>query len=88
MIPHCSVNMLCFPYQEGSPLTTPDEVLSPLVCDTLMTQKVLKLAMLLEDVHIVHGLGGISAAHTEEDIRRLCGAFEGAIARIKKAGAD
>jgi glutamate-1-semialdehyde 2,1-aminomutase len=88
VIPHCSINMLCFPYQEDSPLTTPDEVLSPLVCDTVMTEIVIKLAMLLEDVHIVHGLGGISAAHTEEDIPLLCGAFERAIERISRAETD
>jgi glutamate-1-semialdehyde 2,1-aminomutase len=88
VIPHCSINMLCFPYQEDSPLTTPDEVLSPLICDTIMTEKVIKLAMLLEDVHIVHGLGGISAAHTEADIHRLCAAFERAIERIKREEFD
>jgi len=43
---------------------------------------VLKLAMLLEDVHIVHGLGALSTAHTEADIERLCGAYQRAMARI------
>ncbi len=60
----------------------PGQVLNPEVVDVTLGEKILKLAMLLEDVHIVHGLGALSTAHTEQDIERLCGAYQRAIKRI------
>jgi glutamate-1-semialdehyde 2,1-aminomutase len=86
VLPHPSINMLCFPFREDAPLDTPDQVLNPEVCDLQMTEVVIKLAMLLEEVHLVHGLGGVSAAHTEEDIHRLRSAFGRALERIKQLG--
>ena len=31
----------------------------------------LQLALLLEDVFVMHGLGAVSLAHTEEDVAKL-----------------
>jgi glutamate-1-semialdehyde 2,1-aminomutase len=86
VLPHPSINMLCFPFREDAPLDTPEQVLNPEVCDLQMTEVVIKLAMLLEDVHLVHGLGGLSAAHTDEDIWRLSEAFSSAVNRIQDLG--
>jgi glutamate-1-semialdehyde aminotransferase len=38
------------------------------VCDVTLGGKVLQLALLLEDVHVVPGHGAVSTAHTEADI--------------------
>ena len=64
-------------------LDSPDVVLDPQICDRTLTEKVLKLAMLLEDVHIVHGMGAMSTAHTEADIDRVAEAYRRALEKIK-----
>jgi hypothetical protein len=38
---------------------------------TSLGDKALQLALLLENVHVVHGLGALSTAHTEDDIALL-----------------
>jgi glutamate-1-semialdehyde 2,1-aminomutase len=66
-----SLAMLNFPYEDGRQLDSPEDVRDPAVCDVTLGDKVFQLAMLLENVHVVHGLGALSTAHTEEDIDRL-----------------
>ncbi|MBI5302118.1 MAG: aminotransferase class III-fold pyridoxal phosphate-dependent enzyme [Chloroflexi bacterium] len=66
-----SLAMLFFPYQAGRQLERPDDTRDPDVCDLVLSEKVLPIAMLLENVHVVHGLGAVSTAHTEADIDRL-----------------
>jgi glutamate-1-semialdehyde 2,1-aminomutase len=83
IIPDNSLHMLLFPYDENCPLDSPDDIKDPQKFDLGLTEKVLQLAMLLEDVHVVHGLGANALAHTSEDIQRLCAAYRKAIQRIK-----
>lgn len=79
-----AINMLVFPRQaDHPPLTGPDTVLNPAVVDLTLGNKVLQLAMLLEDVHIIHGLGALTTAHSEADIDRLCAAYRKAIERVE-----
>jgi glutamate-1-semialdehyde 2,1-aminomutase len=78
-----SLHMLVFPYEEGLELTTPEEVRNPSVCDITLSEKVLQLALLLEDVYTVHGIGCTTAAHSEKDIRFLEEACRRAARRIK-----
>lgn len=82
ILPHNSLHMLVLPYAPEIALDTPDVVLNPQICDRTFSEKVLKLAMLLEDVHIVHGLGAMTTAHTEADIDRTSVAFSRALDRI------
>jgi len=49
----------------------------------VLSDVVLQLALLLEDVYTVHGLGATTAAHTREDIGFLAGACRRAARRIK-----
>jgi glutamate-1-semialdehyde 2,1-aminomutase len=70
-----SLSMLFFPYEEGRQLTTPEEAHNPAICDVALTDQVMPIAMLLEDVYVAHGLGAISAAHREEDVELLGHAF-------------
>lgn len=83
VLPNNSLHTLVFPYEEGNPLTSPDDVLDPEKCDVVFVEQVLKVAMLLENVHIIHGLGAVSTAHTEEDIDQLCNAYASSLERIE-----
>ncbi len=70
-LPGSSMAMVHFPYEDGNPLDSPDGVFNPAVCDVTLSEKALQLALLLENVHVVHGLGSLSTAHTEADIEFL-----------------
>ena len=78
-----SLAMLHFPYKDGCPLDSPDDVRNPAVCDVTLGDKALKLALLLENMHVVHGLGALSTAHTEDDIALLGEACRRVARRLK-----
>jgi glutamate-1-semialdehyde 2,1-aminomutase len=75
--------LLHFPYDHTQALERPEDVMDPAVCDHELSEQVLKLALLLDDVYIEHGLGAISTAHCEEDLRVLAEACARAAARVK-----
>jgi glutamate-1-semialdehyde aminotransferase len=81
-VPGSSLAMLHFPYEEGTILRSPEDVNDPSKCDVVLSNKVLQTALLLEDVHVVHGLGALSMAHTEADIDFLKAACSRAACRI------
>ncbi|MBM4466872.1 MAG: aminotransferase class III-fold pyridoxal phosphate-dependent enzyme [Chloroflexi bacterium] len=83
VVPGSSVVIPNFPYEEGRELATPEDVNDPAVCDTTLRDKVCQLALLLEDVHVVHGGGSLTAAHTEADIAFFSEACHRAARRIK-----
>jgi len=83
VVPGSSVGMINFPYQEGRQLDTPADSRNPAVCDVTLSEVVLRLALLLEDVHVVHSLGSVSAAHTEADVDGLGAACRRVAQRIK-----
>jgi glutamate-1-semialdehyde 2,1-aminomutase len=78
-----SLLQLHFPYEAGRRPERAEDTLDPTVCDHELSEHVLQLALLLEDVHITHGLGALSTAHTEEDIARLGAACRRAAQRVK-----
>jgi glutamate-1-semialdehyde 2,1-aminomutase len=82
-VPGSSMGAVNFPYDPAAQCCTPEQVKNPECCDVNLADTVLQLALLLEDVHVVHGLGAVSAAHTEEDIARLAQAMRGAARRIR-----
>jgi glutamate-1-semialdehyde 2,1-aminomutase len=83
MVPGSSLAMTHFPCEEGRHLKTPDDIYDPGVCNVALREHVMKLGLLLEDVHVIHGLGALSVAHTEEDIARLGEACRRVACRIK-----
>jgi glutamate-1-semialdehyde 2,1-aminomutase len=83
ILPGSSMFMLHFPYQQDARLESPEDWLDPTVCDIPLGHLVLDLAMLLEDVFMLHSHGGVSAAHTEQDIEFLGQACRRAARRIK-----
>jgi glutamate-1-semialdehyde 2,1-aminomutase len=82
-LPGSSMGMLHFPYRDGCDFTSPEGVNAPRKCDIGLRDNVLQTALLLEDVHVVHGLGALSMAHTEADIEYLRAACIRAARRIK-----
>ena len=82
-LPGSSMGMLHFPYREGCDLSCPEDVYDPDKCDVALRDTVLQTALLIEDVHVVHGLGALSMAHTEADIGLLEEACRRAARRIK-----
>jgi glutamate-1-semialdehyde 2,1-aminomutase len=68
---HSSISMLHFPYREDCSIEGPEEIHNPDICDQVLREKIMRLALLLENVHVVHGLGSVTTAHTEADIELL-----------------
>jgi glutamate-1-semialdehyde 2,1-aminomutase len=83
VLPGSSMFMLHFPYRQDAPLTRPEEWMDPSVCDITLGHRVLDLALLLEDVFILHSHGSVSAAHTESDIELLAEACRRVARRVR-----
>ncbi len=82
-VPGSSMGAVHFPLDPSTACDTPEQTRNPEVCDVELSDTVLQLALLLEDVHVMHGLGSVSAAHTEADIERLAEATGRAARRIR-----
>jgi len=78
-----SLAMTHFPYDPQRELARPEDVSDPAVCDVTMRERVVKLALLLDDIHITHGLGSLTLAHTEEHIDQLAEACGRAARQIR-----
>jgi len=83
VLPGSSLSLVAFPYEEGRELRSPEDVRDPALCDVVLAEEVLQLALLINDVYTMHGLGAISTAHTTEDLDFL-GAAYGRVARLFK----
>ncbi len=75
VLPASSLVQVHFPYERDREVRSPDDAHDPSVCDTVLHGPVLQLSLLLENVHVVHGVGSISAAHTEADVDALGAAY-------------
>jgi len=78
-----SLGMVHFPYDETTVIDRPAMVCDPEVCDVALRDRVLGPALLLEDVHMVHGHGAAATAHTEQDMQHLENACRRVARRIK-----
>ena len=83
VLPGSSLFMLHFPYEEDARLDRPEDWFDPSVCDVTLSHGVLDLALLLEDVFVLHSHGGVSTAHTESDMDFVGEACRRAARRIK-----
>jgi glutamate-1-semialdehyde 2,1-aminomutase len=82
-IPGSSLAVLHFPVNEDVVIDSPDVAANPACCNVEVREHALKLALLMEDVYAVHGLGALSTAHTSEDLGHLYAACGRAAERIK-----
>jgi glutamate-1-semialdehyde 2,1-aminomutase len=83
ILPGSSMFMMHFPYDEDAQLNRPEEWFDPSICDVTLAHKVLDLALLLEDVFMLHSHGAVSTAHTESNIDFLGKACRQVARRIK-----
>ncbi len=77
-LPPSSLTRVHFPYREDHRIERPEDALDPTRCDVALSEKVLRVAMLLENVNAMYGMGSLSTAHTESDLST----FEGAVHRV------
>jgi glutamate-1-semialdehyde 2,1-aminomutase len=82
-LPGSSISTVVFPYDPEHPCRGPEDTLNPHVCDVQLSNRILQLALLLEDVHVIHGLGSISTAHSEADLAVVEEAYGRVAERIK-----
>jgi glutamate-1-semialdehyde aminotransferase len=78
-----SLAFVHFPYKEEAKFDRPEDVFDPSLCDTTLSEKVLVLALLMENVHVIHGHGALCTAHTEADVEFLGEACRRVARRIK-----
>ncbi len=83
VVPDSSVAMVHFPINEQLQIISPEQVWDPTVCDVERREQVLKLALLLGRVHVMHGLGAITTEHTDEHLQWLFEACEAAAVHIR-----
>ena len=78
-----SLGMVHFPHDGDIVIDRPEMVHDPDVCDVALRDQVLGPALLLDDVHLVHGHGAVATAHTERDMEQLENACRSVARRIK-----
>jgi glutamate-1-semialdehyde 2,1-aminomutase len=78
-----SLAMVHFPYDEARTIDSPQAVHDPTVCDVALRNQVLGPALLLENVHMVHGHGAAATAHTDGDMEFLKEACRRVARRVK-----
>lgn len=83
VVPGSSMAMPHFVLDPAHALISPDDVNDPALCDVALREKVFQLALLCEDVHVVHGLGAVSRAHTEKELVVLAEACARVARRFK-----
>jgi len=82
-IPGSSLAMLHFPLRPDIEIDSPDVAADPACCMIEVREQVFKLAMMLEDVYTMHGLGALSTAHTQTDLDLLYDACDRVAARLQ-----
>lgn len=83
IVPGSSMAMVHFVYDPAQSLASPNDVDDPRLCDVALRERVFQLALLCEDVHVVHGLGAVSTAHTEDDLKAFAVVLQRVAQRIK-----
>ena len=78
-----SLFMVHFPKASVN-FTRAEQVWDPGQCDVRMREEILKLALLVEGVHVVHGGGAVSFAHETRHIERTIQAYAGAAKLLKE----
>ena len=77
-----SMGAVHFPFDASAPCDTPEQTRNPELCDVELSDTIVQLALLLEDVFVMHGMGSVSAAHTEADVAQYAAACGRAARRI------
>ncbi len=69
VVPGSSLFFIHFPGKKGA-RRNPEDLLNRAISDLDLRERILKLALLNEGVHVMHGGGAVSTAHGDEDIQK------------------
>jgi glutamate-1-semialdehyde 2,1-aminomutase len=72
-----------FPVRADVVVDSPDVAADPSLCMIDVRERIFKLAMLLEDVYTMHGLGALSAAHTGDVLEHFYDACDHVAQRLE-----
>jgi len=85
-IPGSSLSMIHFPVRPDIEIDAPDVAADPACCSLELREHIFKLAMLLQGVYTMHGLGALSTAHTPADLDILYSACDQVAMRLSQLG--
>lgn len=74
-----------FPYEPDTVFDTPEKIFDRNLCDIALRERVLALALLIEDVHLLMAHGAAATAHTDDDVAFLGDACRRAADRIARS---
>ena len=83
VVPGSSLFMVHFPRRGDVACRTPEDIHDERRSDVALREDILKLALLVNGVNVVHGGGAVSAAHGDRDIEATIAAY-GEAARLFK----
>jgi glutamate-1-semialdehyde 2,1-aminomutase len=83
IIRQSSLYMVNFPLKDIA-YQSAEDIWNPVLSDVRMKEEVLKLALITEGVHVVHGGGAVSAAHQAAHIERTIAAYSETAKLFKK----
>lgn len=78
-----SLYMVNFPLKKME-YANAEDIWNPVLSDVRLREEILKLALITEDVHVVHGGGAISTAHEDRHLDRTVAAYGEAARLFKK----
>jgi glutamate-1-semialdehyde 2,1-aminomutase len=83
VVKHSSLFSVNFPLRKTD-LRSPEDIWDPEVCSVRLREEALKLALLGRGVHVVHGGGAVSTAHSDDVIGRTINAYREVAKTFKK----
>jgi glutamate-1-semialdehyde 2,1-aminomutase len=83
-IPGSSLTAVHFPFEDETVTDRPHVTRDPALCDIPLKERVLQLALLLEDVYTLYGSFALSTAHTQRDIGRVGAACRAVAHRVRE----
>jgi len=83
VVKHSSLFTVNFPLRKTD-LRSPEDIWDPEVCSVRLREEALKLALLGRGVHVVHGGGAVSTAHSDDVIGRTINAYRDVAKTFKK----
>jgi len=86
VLPEGSLSSVYFPLRDDHYPSSAEDLTDPSLCDVTLQEEALKIGLLLHDVHVMHGLGAISTAHSDEDLERVYQAFDAFACRLLAEG--
>jgi glutamate-1-semialdehyde 2,1-aminomutase len=78
-----SLATIHFPVRPDVVIDSPDVAADPSCCMIDLRERILRLALMLQDVYTMHGLGALSTAHTAQDLDHLYDACDRVAQRLR-----